>query len=51
MRTGHSWSCSREMSAEDLARELELEGLSPEAIAKLVVRAREHFRVAIGQIT
>ena len=31
-RTGHSWSCSREMSAEELARALEIEGLSPEAI-------------------
>jgi len=47
-RTGHSWSCSREMSAEELARELEIEGLSPEAIAELVVRAQDHFRVALG---
>jgi len=47
-RTGHSWSCSREMSAEELARALEIEGLSPEAIAELVVRAQDHFRVALG---
>jgi hypothetical protein len=36
------------MSAEELARELEIEGLSPEAIAELVVRAPDHFRVALG---
>ena len=48
-RTGHSWSCSREMTAEELARELRTEGLSADAIAALVQRAQEYFQMALGR--
>ena len=48
-RTGHSWTCSREMTAEELARELRTEGLSAAAIAALVQRAQEYFQMALGR--
>ena len=48
-RTGHSWTCSREMTAEELARELRTEGLSADAIAALVQRAQEYFQMALGR--
>jgi hypothetical protein len=48
-RTGHSWSCSREMAAEELARELGAEGLTADAIAELVQLAQERFRTALGR--
>ena len=48
-RTGHSWTCSREMTAEELARELRAEGLSADAIAALVQRAQEYFQMALGR--
>lgn len=48
-RTGHSWTCSREMTGEELARELRAEGLSTDAIAALVQRAQEYFQMALGR--
>ena len=48
-RTGHSWVCSREMTLEELARELRAEGLSTDAIAALVERAQEYFQIALGR--